>query len=212
MRVLVFGDSITQGYWAIEHGWVDRVRMHYDALQAENLDGRDEPSVFNLGVSADNSDNILNRIESEVSVRTRSNHLVKPIVLIQIGVNDSAKEPEHPQVDLKRYQDNLKDIASRLQSKTSKIIFVGLSSCDESKTSPVSWGEYYYSNDAIGAYENAMKTVAEKTGSDFIPVFNEFHSFLKNGDMLLSDGLHPNELGHQRIYEIIMPKLQELLK
>src|SRR5690606_7564988 len=77
MRVLVFGDSITQGYWAVEHGWVDRVRKYFDARQFEDLGGRDEPTIFNLGISADNSNDILSRIESEVAARTRDHHEIK---------------------------------------------------------------------------------------------------------------------------------------
>lgn len=30
MRVLVFGDSITQGFWDTEGGWVERLRKYYD--------------------------------------------------------------------------------------------------------------------------------------------------------------------------------------
>lgn len=46
MRVLVFGDSITQGYWDTEGGWVKRIRSHYDLLQITDLNGRDEPTIF----------------------------------------------------------------------------------------------------------------------------------------------------------------------
>lgn len=29
MKILVFGDSITQGYWATNGGWVDMLKTHY---------------------------------------------------------------------------------------------------------------------------------------------------------------------------------------
>jgi hypothetical protein len=71
MRVLVFGDSITQGYWDTDGGWVDRIRRHFDTIQATDLQDNDEPTIFNLGISADNSRNILERIETETISRTR---------------------------------------------------------------------------------------------------------------------------------------------
>jgi lysophospholipase L1-like esterase len=212
MRVLVFGDSITQGYWAIKHGWVDRVRMNYDSSQLQDLDGKDEPTIFNLGISADNSTDILNRIEAEVIARTRPHHQTKPVTIIQTGINDSAGEPTEPQVALQKYKNNLESIIKKVKQLSSKIVFVGFSACDESKTLPVSWGDHNYSNESIGKYEHIMSQVADENGVDFIPVFDNFKSLLSTGEDLLVDGLHPNEAGHKAMYQIIMPKLQELLK
>lgn len=211
MRVLVFGDSITQGYWAVEHGWVDRVRMHYDARQITNLNGPDEPTVFNLGISADNSRDILSRIQREIQARTRATHLVKPIVILQIGVNDGSKEPDKPQVGQKEYANNLRSIIKKVKPLTSKIIFIGFASCDETKTTPVAWGNFYYHGQAIKAYENVMGAVAEEEGIDFIPVFDEFQKHIDSEHDLLLDGLHPNEAGHELMYDIVMPRLEELL-
>lgn len=212
MRVLVFGDSITQGYWAIDHGWVDRARKFYDTLQIEDLDGRDDPSIFNLGISADNSEDILKRIKAEVTARTRTNHTVKPVVVVQIGVNDCSMEPTEPQVSIEKYKEYLRQIADLIKPLSSRVIFVGFAACDESKTTPVSWGEYYYTNQNIKAYEDAMAQVAALQGVSFIPVFEQFKLRVDAGDDLLPDGLHPNDAGHELAYQIIMPKLQELLK
>ncbi len=211
MRALVFGDSITQGYWAVEHGWVDRMRMFYDARQFEDLDGNDEPTVFNLGISADNSENILRRIEPEVAARTRPHHSAKPVIILQIGVNDGAMEPHEPQVPLEKYKANLEAIITKVKQFASKIIFVGFAACDERQTTPVSWGEYYYTNKNIKAYEDAMAHVAAAQGVDFVPVFDEFKKHVNAGEDLLPDGLHPNDAGHELIYKIVNPKLQELL-
>lgn len=70
MRVLVFGASITQGYWDTQGGWVQRLRTHYDKKQIADLT-KDNPSVFNLGVSADTTKDILERFEAETKARSR---------------------------------------------------------------------------------------------------------------------------------------------
>lgn len=211
MRVLVFGDSITQGYWAVEYGWVDRLRLHYDKLQISDLENRDEPTIFNLGVSADTSENVLTRIESEVLARTRTHHPVKPAVVVQIGINDSCTVQNKPRVDVGKYKINLKKIISRVEEISSKIIFVGLSAVDESRTNPVFWGEYYYTNTAIKKYEDAMKEVAEVNNVSFVPVFDKFKSALDQGKKLLPDGLHPYDEGHKLIADIVQPALEEVL-
>lgn len=203
MRVLVFGDSITQGYWDTAGGWVDKLRKHYDELQVQDFD-KDQPTIFNLGISADNSPNILARAEAEVRVRTR--HNVLPIVIVQIGINDSCAEPSGNMVPIEEYKSNLEKIIVTLRLISSKLIFVGLSACNEAKTTPVSWGEYHYTNKSIKAYEDQMKSVADAASLPFIPVFDEFTKAMQTRE-LLADGLHPNNDGHEVIFDIVKARL-----
>lgn len=213
MRVLVFGDSITQGYWGTDGGWVERIRKHYDSIQVTGLEGFDEPTIFNLGISADNSNDILNRIEPETVARTLRGNL--PIVMIQIGVNDSSIDSlpgdESAGLPIEKYEQNLKAIIERVKPLSSKIIFIGSSACDESRTTPVSWGEFHYTNEAIKNYENKMSVIAAEYNCEFIPVFDAFIEELNKGKELLTDGLHPNNEGHAFMSEVIMKKLVHLL-
>jgi len=190
MKVLVFGDSITQGYWDAEGGWVERVRKHYDSLQIADLAERDEPTFFNLGISADNSKSILDRIEPEIVARTRHGDL--PVVVVQIGINDSStdslSEGKSVSLSIDKYEQNLKAIISKIERLSSRIIFVGLSACDETRTAPVSWGDFYYTNTSIKNYEDTMSRVAEECHIAFIPVFDKFIAQLNGNRDLLSDG------------------------
>ena len=210
MRVLVFGDSITQGYWDTEGGWVDALRTYYDERQFKDLQNNDEPTIFNLGISADNSSDILRRLETETVARTRHNNL--PILVVQIGVNDSCLEDGSPQVSLEQYKDNLEQIVKIAKKLGSGLVFVGSSCCDDSRTNPVVWGEHYYSNAAIKSYEEAMSEVATKTNTPFIPVLDNFKAELDKGRDLLPDGLHPNHEGHQVILNIVQPEIIKCLK
>jgi len=208
MRVLTFGDSITQGYWGVEGGWVDKLRKHYDELQVQDF-AIDQPTIFNLGISADTSRNVLARARAETQARTRPN--TSPIVIVQIGVNDSCTEPSGNMVPIEEYKANLEKITEMLQSISSKLIFVGLSACDEAKTTPVSWGDFHYTNKSIKAYEDQMKAVAEAAGLSFVPVFDEFAKAMQAKE-LLADGLHPNNEGHDVIFNIVRPRLLALIE
>jgi len=212
MRVLVFGDSITQGYWDTDGGWVERLREHYDSLQVKDLEGRDEATIFNLGISADNSTNILKRIESETISRTRHDDL--PVVIIQIGINDSSSDDmssKSVRLPIKKFRDNLHSIISKIQPLSSKLIFIGSSACDETKTTPVSWGEFYYTNESIQKYEHALQEIATEQKIAFIPVFDKFFEQLKQGQDYLPDGLHPNNEGHAFMFSLIFKELDPLL-
>ena len=57
-----------------------------------------------------------------------------------------------------------------------------------------------------------MRKIATESGVNFIPVFEKFKTELDKENDLLPDGLHPNDKGHEIIYSIVRPKLEELLK
>lgn len=214
MRVLIFGDSITQGYWDTGGGWVERVRKHYDSLQVADLDGRTEPTVFNLGISGDNSAGILKRIVSETAARTFHGDL--PAVVIQIGTNDASTDSlaaeESVSVPIEQYEQNLRDILQKIKPLSSKVIFVGLSACDESRTTPVSWGDYYYTNRAIQLYENKLRHIADELQIPFIPLFDRFEAEIHKGKNLLLDGLHPSNEGHAFMSDLILKDLTPQLR
>jgi lysophospholipase L1-like esterase len=53
MRILVFGDSITQGFGDTEGGWVERLRHDYDVETIKDLRANTNyPTIFNLGFQA----------------------------------------------------------------------------------------------------------------------------------------------------------------
>lgn len=209
MNIVFFGDSITQGYWGIHHGWVDRVRMYYSEL----LFAKDEyHGVYNLAIDGDVASDIVKRIKSELQARIRSNHSVMPVVAIQVGVNDSTDEAVQLETAISEYKTQLQAIIDNIQGMYSETVLVGYSSCDEAKTTPVSWGNHHYTNEKTKAHEDAMSEVAARNNAQFIPVFTEFKKHVEAGEDLLADGLHPNDAGHELIYQIVMPKLRELVK
>lgn len=209
MNIIFFGDSITQGYWGIEHGWVDKIRVYYSKLLfAQN----EYHGIYNLGVDGDTAEDILKRIMPELKSRIRAHHTVMPIVVLQIGVNDNLEKTVMLEDAILEYKNQLQEIINSIKGMYSKVMLVGYPSCDEQLTTPVSWGEYYYTNQRAKAHEVAMSEIAHTNKLQFVPVFDEFKNLVEGGQKLLADGLHPNDDGHKAIYEIVMPKLQELLK
>lgn len=209
MRILIFGDSITQGYWAVEGGWVERLRRSYDKIQFGDLRNNDEPTVFNLGISADNTEALLRRFESETKARTR--HEVLPVALMQIGINDSSTGEGSEGIPLDEYKQNLERLVEIARPLASQLVFVGSSACDDSQTNPVFWGSFFYANEQIKLYEDAMAEVARKSDVAFIPLFDRFKAELDKDADFLADGLHPNDAGHEFIYNLVRSKLEDLL-
>lgn len=210
MRVLVFGDSITQGFWDIDGGWVARLRKHYDELQISDLRNLDEPSIFNLGISGGSSDGLLKRFDNEVRARDNNKQLA---IIISIGVNDShIPGKKQPYMTPEEYKNNLKELISRAKKYSSKIIFVGLVAVDEFQTTPVFWIDISYTNERIKMFEDQMKKAATEEKVVFVPIFDKFKAKLDAGVSMLADGLHPNENGHKFIYELVLPQADKLFK
>ena len=118
MRVLIFGDSITQGFWDVDGGWVSRIRKQYDQTVV-NTDDYDQPTIFNLGVSGNSSDDVLARFDSETKVRATE----ELAFVIAIGVNDARTKAGVDYSDTNRYRQNLSEILKLANQYSSKILF-----------------------------------------------------------------------------------------
>ena len=209
MRVLVFGDSITQGFWAVDGGWVEQLRKHYDGLALKDLRNNQQPTIFNLGISGGTSKTILARFDSETRARSNGEALA---FIFSTGVNDSYREGRDKYKSTsEEYAKNLEELVATAKRYSDKILFVGLVAGDEAQTAPVFWRDIYYLNDRIKLFEDAMKKVANENSISFKSVFEEFKEHLDSGENLLADGLHPNNEGHELIFELVRPELDKLL-
>ena len=210
MRILFFGDSITQGFWGVEGGWVEQIRKHFDSLAIADLDNSNQPYIFNLGISGDTTRSLLKRIESETRARIWQDEPI--MVVIAIGTNDDLFEASEQWVPPKEFEANLEKIIDLLRTIADSIVLVGNPACDESKTTPVSWGDFTYTNKELERSEKTIEKVAKKHSLSYVPIFEEFKQKLDAGANLLTDGLHPNDAGHQFIADRVLAKLEESLR
>lgn len=205
MRVLIFGDSITQGFWDVDGGWVSRLRKEYDQKAVE-ADDYDQPIIFNLGVSGNTSDDVLARFENETKARAND----ELAFVFAIGVNDARTKAGVNFSDVERYRKNLSEIVSLARQYSDRILFVGLTPCVEERSNPVSWGDTGYTNARIKTFDSTLKEFCDDNQVQFVEVFEPFASREAESE-LLPDSLHPNDDGHKLIAELVFPKIQELL-
>jgi lysophospholipase L1-like esterase len=209
MRILFFGDSITQGFWSVEGGWVEKIRKHYDGIAMQDLNNNTQPQIFNVGISGETTRSLLRRIEAETLARKWEEDPV--VVAIAIGTNDDLFESDEQWVKPEEFRTNLEKIATILSPITAAIVFVGNPACDEARTTPVSWGDFVYTNRELERSEKTMAEVASAHGLLFIPMFDGFKAKLDTGEDLLIDGLHPNDAGHKYMADCVLAKLDALI-
>lgn len=181
--ICVFGDSTSWGAWDEEKGgWVNRLWLYMS---------NHEPymPLFNLGIDGGNSKTILERFENEAKVRNAG------VLIFQTGANDASRnliDGPHS-ISLEDFKNNIEEIINKAKNITDNIIFTDLRNCDESKTSPVYWGDFYYLNKDIEKYSEILKGICEENEIPFIKID-------KLEDDHFEDGLHPNAKGHQKIF------------
>src|SRR3989344_7123968 len=210
MRVLVFGASITQGFWDTEGGWVQRLRRHYYEIQIKNPGTFEQPTVFNLGVSGDSTRELLLRFGNEAKARQWPNE--RYAFIFSVGTNNArADRNGKTESSPEEYRADLEALVQKAKDYSDKVMFVGSPRCDEHLTTPVLWADIYYRNDAIFRVEKIMREVAAKNNCPHIAVFETFKKRMDGGERLFADGLHPNNAGHELIFQLVRPELDKLL-
>jgi len=197
MNICVFGDSNAWGAYDPEiGGWVDRLKI--DLAGSSDY----ETMVYNLGISGDTTDGLLVRFD--VEAKARDPH----VIIFDIGGNDASyiSSEDNLLVPLSKFKDNIKKLISLARSYTNKIIFISLGFVDESKSAPVPWDPKFFStNKFFKIYDAALKEILI---SENIPLLDR-DSFLKVSNLDEDDGLHWNEEGHRKTFELVRGLLSE---
>ncbi|MDP2641526.1 MAG: GDSL-type esterase/lipase family protein [Candidatus Yanofskybacteria bacterium] len=196
MNILIFGDSIAWGAYDPEQGgWATRLRNYFEA-QDKDID------VYNLGVSGNTIADLLSRIEVEAKAREPN------LIIFAIGINDAQfiHSTNGLRVSLDEFQQNLAKLLSLANNFTEKIVFVGLTAVDESKTTPCPWKpDKSYFNENIKRLDNAIEKFCESNKLKFISM----DSVVGNDDLI--DGLHPNTKGHAKIFNRMRSEVESIL-
>ena len=192
----VFGDSITFGKGdTIEGGWGGRLKKYFENKGVNHR-------LYNLGISGDTTEDILERFDVEARARVRYKHEGdRHIIIFSIGINDAVllTEKNVPKIEINIFKNNIQTLIDKSKSYTKEVAFIGLTPVDESLRVDRK-GESLI-NKRVEEFNNAIKEICLKNNIPFLDMFQEFSrlEYIK----LLDDGLHPNPEGHQKMYELI---------
>lgn len=207
MRVLVFGASITQGFYDTNGGWVGRLWRHYTS---NLLNGGPDITIFNLGISGDGSDRLVKRFRPETEARKSPGE--EFAFVFSIGTNNSWVRANGQEISTpQQYESDLRNLISQAREYSSKIMFVGIAPCDEDRAHPVPWNkDIFFTNDRLRTFEEVIKKTCREENIKHVPIFYVVKSKLDK-ENIYEDGLHPNDAGHQLIFELVQPELDKLL-
>ncbi len=191
-------------------GWANRLRKFIDQknLSDKNFHYR----VYNLGISGNTTEDLLRRFELEV--RERIKEFTDLVIVFQIGINDSQLliSENRTRVSLEQFEKNISKLIEIARKFTNKIIFLGLTPVDEEKVNPIPWRtERAYRNNLIKIFNQTIKTICQREKIVFIEIFDKWIN--QDYKRFLEDGIHPNSLGHEKLFgEILKPILEIMTK
>jgi len=207
MILLIFGDSITQGYWDKEGGWADRVRASVLTKDIKNKFSTYH-GVHNLGIDGNTTKQVVNRFGHESQARLWPNSEYG--IIFAVGTNDTVHTNQTDFLSTpEQYKAELTILLERARKLSDRIAFVNLCPVEESQTNPLpasSTGKCY-TNDRIDLFNSVLKEFCDINNAVLIDVHEQF---MKH-DGLLADGLHPNTKGHQMIADMVLPTVSTWL-
>ena len=176
---IIFGDSISYGLYDNEClGWVNRTKLNLS----------NNHYIFNLAIPGQSSKDILDRFELEF--KNRYDVLDNFKLIFAFGIKDAlilTKDNSHINI----FKENVLKIIEISKNYTEDINFVGLIKPDFTIRSE-------YNLEDVITIDNTLEEICKNNNLNYIKLIN-----LINNDEL-TDGLHPNSVGHKKISERIL--------
>lgn len=200
-KIVVLGDSLVYGFGDIEGGgWVERLRRRSMAL------GHAGPVFYNLGVRGDGVKQVAYRLEQEFRLRGELRNRVPELIVLSVGVNDSArigKPTGRNYTDFDQFQQDM-DMLLRQAKALCPVLFVGMTPVNESAM-PFA-DVFYYSHSDQWRYKEATRLSCE---AHQIPYLDVLSHWLQQGNgmwqgLISEDGLHPNVAGYRTLLNEVL--------
>ena len=211
VRIVAFGDSTTAFRSSIKKVYSQRVA---EALPAHGISAW----VVNSGVGSSTTREARSRFERDVLAHRPE------VVIIMLGANDSAidvwKNPPATQsrVSREEYGENLSYFCKTLKTQGAKVILMTPTPFRWTLKLKELYGKRPYDVDdpngfsaPLAEYCEIMRKVAREEEVTLIDLFQAFQGYDRvdgqRVEDLLLDGMHPNDLGHELVTDLLVPEI-----
>ena len=124
-NICIWGASITEGFYDTKYGgWADRIKQY--------LKFKNGVSVYNLGISGNDTSMLLERFDTEAKARRPDK------IIFALGNNDSSYliQKKHNNTPIEIFSNNIEILIQKAKSITDDVIYIGLTPVDEKTTNP----------------------------------------------------------------------------
>jgi lysophospholipase L1-like esterase len=214
-NIVIIGASITHGVGGTQGGWSDMVkRTIHQKLYAPNGPG-EICEVYELGIPGQSAKDILERFEAEVRPRLGQRDSDSNCIVLSVGTNDAkaVDRPDNYVATLEEYAEHIRAILTLAKKYAITVLGLGLTPVNESKTNPkhnpLTGSKSYFDNNRLRQFELTFQEECQREGAEFVPLYASSPQGWGK-EFIIADGIHPNQAGHEWIFEQIWPKLAPL--
>jgi lysophospholipase L1-like esterase len=209
VNILCFGDSVMHGAWDERGGWTDRLKQYFSQEKLQHPSGSYQ-LLINLGMDGDIAGDLVVRMPHEIAARRKLWSTDHDLFIVGIGGNDSRALGTRDKVvsSPQQYREQLEAIVAIIKPYSSNILFIS----PESVIDEVAGidQENIYWNARLRLFVDELLDFCKTHDLAVVNVFDDSPSHLTK-PLWFEDGLHPNSAGHERLYELIKPKVIEML-
>ncbi|MEE3716287.1 GDSL-type esterase/lipase family protein [Tumidithrix elongata RA019] len=199
LRVTAFGDSLIYGYGDPVHGgWVEQLRRQWMGTETGHV-------LYNLGVRGDTVSHVNHRLEQEFLLRGELRNKIPDLMILSVGVNDSArvgKRESRTMTDYDRFTLEIVNLLDKAQNLC-PTIFVGMVPVDESKMPFLDC--LHFNHEDQFRYKEMTKLACQVGNIPYLDIFDLWQERGQTWmrDRICQDGLHPNTNGYLALLEDI---------
>jgi lysophospholipase L1-like esterase len=193
MRVVALGDSLVYGFGDPERGgWVEQLRRWWMSPETGGH------VLYNLGIRGDRTQQVAQRLEGEFRQRGELRNRVPDLIILSVGGNDSPRLGRTNGRNYTEFDEFVTETEALLDRarQLCPVLFVGMVPVDEAKMPFLDQHRY-------------KEATRQACLQRHIPYLDLFDRWMARGDTwwrqrLTCDGLHPNPLGYQSLFEDVL--------
>jgi lysophospholipase L1-like esterase len=201
LKIIALGDSLVYGYGdPVGGGWIEQLRRQWMSGDSAGH------ILYNLGIRGDRVAQVSERLEQEFRYRGELRNRYPDLIILSVGVNDSARLGHPSGRSFTDFADFDAQIANLLEQaqQLCPVLFVGMVPVDETKMPFL--GCCYYNHADQYRYKEAIKQACEERQIPYLDIFDRWivrgESWVRSH--LSPDGLHPNVQGYQALLQDVL--------
>lgn len=212
-QIFVLGSSSIYGVGGSNAGWGDLIKQYLHAkMYGENGVG-EKYEIYNFGKSGATIDFVKDTFPQQLKDYGRGH---KTIVVVAVGGNNTKaqEQPDNFVSTPEEYESEMRELLTMLKQNSNALILVGSNGyVDETKTNPklnpLTGGRSYFTNSRRQQFNEILKKLCDVIDVQLVDLGINKEEWLEK--YVYQDGLHPNQAGHQLIFESVKPLLNEHL-
>lgn len=200
-RIVAIGTSAFFGYGDLsgKGGHIGRLKQWH-----ESQNNKDN-ALFNLGISGasvgETTESMLKRLVPEAVVREPN------CILLTSGINDIRRfgsKDAPPVTSPEKFTSNIQEMIDKAKSVVKDVIFISTYPLQEKHDSSDNW----FVPEDNKTYADIVKEICEREHAPYIDLFSEWEK-IGYSDLLGPDGVHANEKGYEKNYQLLKKFLLE---